>query len=71
MINVLSLFDGLSGARIALDRLGVPCNYYSSEIDKYAIQVATKNYPNTVQLGDINSIDFTKFKNIDLNQFPT
>lgn len=52
-INVLSLFDGLAGARIALDKLGIPYNYYASEIDKYAISVAQKNYPNIVQLGDI------------------
>lgn len=52
-INVLSLFDGLSGARIALDKLNIPCNYYSSEIDKYAIQVSKKNYPDIVQLGDV------------------
>jgi site-specific DNA-cytosine methylase len=38
-MNVLSLFDGLGGGRIALDRLGIEVeNYYSSEIDKYAIQ---------------------------------
>ena len=37
-MNVLSLFDGLSGGRIALDRAGIKVdNYYSSEIDKYAI----------------------------------
>jgi len=44
---VISLFDGLSGGRVALDR--VPhinvLRYYSSEVDKYAIQIADKNYP--------------------------
>ena len=45
-INVLSLFDGMSCGRIALERAGIKVdNYYSSEIDKYAIQVADKNYP--------------------------
>jgi DNA (cytosine-5)-methyltransferase 1/DNA (cytosine-5)-methyltransferase 3A len=53
-MNVLSLFDGLSGCRIALERIGVtPTKYYASEIDKYAIQVAQHNYPDTEQLGSV------------------
>jgi site-specific DNA-cytosine methylase len=53
-MNVLSLFDGLSGCRIALERVGItPNKYYASEIDKYAIQVAQHNYPDTVQLGSV------------------
>ena len=55
-MNVLSLFDGLSGGRIALERSGLKVdNYYSSEIDKYAIQIANKNYPQDEvnRLGDI------------------
>ena len=53
-MNVLSLFDGLSGCRIALERVGITPNaYYASEIDKYAIQVAQANYPDTVQLGSV------------------
>ena len=53
-MNVLSLFDGLSGCRVALERIGVtPNKYYASEIDKYAITVAQANYPDTVQLGSV------------------
>ncbi len=53
-MNVLSLFDGLSGCRVALERIGVtPNNYYASEIDKYAITVAQANYPDTVQIGSV------------------
>lgn len=53
---VLSLFDGISCGQVALERAGLLIDkYYSSEIDKYAIQITTKNYPNTIQLGDINS----------------
>jgi len=53
-MNVLSLFDGLSGCRVALERVGItPNKYYASEIDKYAIQVAQSNYPDTVQLGSV------------------
>lgn len=53
-INVLSLFDGMSCGRIALDRASIKVNkYYASELDKYAITVAQANYPDTCQLGDI------------------
>lgn len=53
-INVLSVFDGMSCGRVALDRAGIAVsNYYASEIDKYAIKIAMKNYPNTIQMGDI------------------
>lgn len=67
-MNVLSLFDGISCGRVALERAGIKVDtYYASEIDKYAIKITQKNYPDTVQLGDVNDIDFTKFTNkIDL-----
>lgn len=58
MLNVLSLFDGMSCARIALDKLGIPCNYYASEIDKYAIKVAKANYPDTIHLGSVTDISW-------------
>lgn len=61
-MKVLSLFDGISCGRVALERAGIPVEkYYASEIDKYAIQIAQKNYPDTIQLGDITKIDFSKF----------
>lgn len=62
-MNVLSLFDGMSGGQQALDRLGVNIDkYYASEIDKYAIAVTQYNYPDTIQLGDI-----TKWKEWDID----
>ena len=61
-MRVLSLFDGISCGQVALERAGIPVEvYYASEIDKYAIEITQKNYPNTIQLGDINNIDFTEF----------
>ena len=66
-INVLSLFDGMSCGRIALDRAGIAVNkYYASEIDKYAITVAQANYPDTIQLGDITKINLDNLPKIDL-----
>ena len=56
-MNVLSLFDGMSCGRLALERAGFPItNYYASEIDKYAIQVARDNFPDTVHLGDVTKV---------------
>lgn len=66
-LNVLSLFDGMSCGQIALNRLGIKySNYYASEIDKYAIQITQKNYPNTIQLGDVMGVDVSKLPKIDL-----
>lgn len=56
-MNVLSLFDGMSCGQIALDKLGIPVkNYFAAEIDKYAIQISRKNYPDMVHLGDVQNI---------------
>ena len=64
---VLSLFDGMSCGQIALDQLGIKVdNYLASEIDKYAIQVTQKNYPNTIQLASVTDIKGSELPNIDL-----
>jgi DNA-methyltransferase (dcm) len=66
-MNVLSVFDGMSCGRIALDRLGVPINnYYASEIDKYAMQIAKKNYPDTKHVGDITKVRSRDLGHVDL-----
>ncbi len=66
-MNVLSLFDGMSCGRIALERAGIKIdNYYASEIDKYAIQVAQKNYPDTIQVGNILELKGSDLPQIDL-----
>lgn len=62
-MNVLSLFDGMSCGRIALDRAGIDVNnYYASELDKYAIKVTQANWPETIQLGDV-----TKWREWDID----
>jgi len=67
-MNVLSCFDGLSCGQLALDKAGVLVDvYYASEIDKYAMQVAQANFPNTIQVGDISKVDASNFDHdIDL-----
>ena len=66
-MNVLSLFDGISCGQIALDQLGIKVdNYFASEIDKHAIQIAQKNYPDTIQVGDVTSVKGLDLPKIDL-----
>ena len=66
-LNVLSLFDGMSCGRIALERLGIKVdNYYSSEIDKYAMKVSEANYPDIIQIGDVTKINYDELPQIDL-----
>ena len=66
-INVLSLFDGISCGRVALERAGIDINkYYASEVDEKAIEVTIKHYPNTIQIGDVKELNFKDFKDIDL-----
>jgi DNA-cytosine methyltransferase len=66
-INVLSCFDGISAGQVALERAGIKvANYYASEIDPYAIKITQKNYPNTIQLGDIENWESWDLPHIDL-----
>jgi len=56
-MDVCSLFDGCSGGQVALHRAGIYVdNYFASEIDKPAIKVTQANFPNTIQLGDVQDI---------------
>jgi site-specific DNA-cytosine methylase len=66
-VNVLSLFDGISCGMIALERAGARVdNYFSSEIDKYAITVSKANYPSVIQLGDVSKWKEWELPKIDL-----
>ena len=57
-MNVLSLFDGISCARVALDRAGIEVNaYMASEIDKNAIKVSDKNYPDIIRVGSVVNLE--------------
>jgi site-specific DNA-cytosine methylase len=59
-LNVLSLFDGMSCGRQALKQAGIPvAKYFASEIDKYAIKIAQKNYHDNIQFGDVTKIETT------------
>ena len=52
-LEVLSMYDGMSCGRLALNKLGAHiAHYYATEIDKYAVQTTQHNFPDTIQLGD-------------------
>jgi site-specific DNA-cytosine methylase len=71
-MKVISLFDGISCARVALERAGINVeSYYASEIDKYAIQISQKNYPDIQHVGSVTELlfsnaEYEQYKDIDL-----
>jgi DNA-cytosine methyltransferase len=68
MLNaVLSLFDGMSCGQIALQKLGIDYKeYYASEIDKDAMFIAKKNFPNIKHIGDVTKVQGNNLQKIDL-----
>jgi DNA (cytosine-5)-methyltransferase 3A len=66
-LNVFSSFDGISCGQVALERANIlVSNYFACEIKKSAIKVTQNNYPNTIQVGDIEKIDASYLPKIDL-----
>lgn len=66
-LTVWSLFDGMSCGRIALERVGIPVRQYiASEVDKYAIQISAKNYPDIEHVGDVCAFNPSLYSNPDL-----
>ena len=62
-MKVLSLFDGISCGRVALQRAGVPVeSYYASEIKPFAIRCSKENNPDVTHIGDINEVHFWRGK---------
>ena len=66
-LKVLSLFDGISCGRVALERAGIPIErYVAYEIDNNAIKISQKNYPDIEQMGDVTTADFTQYEGFDI-----
>lgn len=58
-MKVLSLFDGISCGRVALERAGIKVSrYVASEIDKYAISVSMKNWKDIERKGAVQDLNF-------------
>lgn len=65
-MNVLSLFDGMSCGMIAMLNAGVKVDrYVAYEIDKYAVQTSSHNFPNIEHKGDVFKADFTEYEGFD------
>lgn len=58
--NIISLFDGVSCAQVAIKDLGYEVNYLASEIDPYAIEITKGNHPDTIHLGDVQKISIVE-----------
>lgn len=68
-MRVLSLFDGISCAKVAMDRRGIQVDaYYASEVDKHAIKVSQMNHPYIHHVGDVRNVrtELLPIKPIDL-----
>lgn len=58
-MKVLSLCDGMSCGQLALKKLGIPIEaYYAAEIKDVAIKVTLDNFPNTIEIGDVNQVSY-------------
>lgn len=66
-MKTLSLFDGISCGRVALEKAGIKVDaYHAWEIDPPAIKISRENWPEIIHEGDVTTSDFRQFKNIDL-----
>ena len=66
-MKVLSLFDGISCGRVALERAGIPVEVYEAyEIEPSAIQISRNNYPDIIHRGDVTTADFRQYEGFDL-----
>lgn len=65
-MRILSLFDGMACGAIAFTKIGLPIDrYVAYEIDKYAVKVASHNFPFIEQRGDVFQADFAEFNDFD------
>ena len=66
-MKVLSLFDGISCGRVALDRAGIPVeDYHAYEISPPAIQISKNNWQDITHKGDVTVADFTEYRDFGL-----
>lgn len=66
-MKILSLFDWMACWYEALIRAGINVEkYYASEIDKYAIQIATKNHPDIIEIWDVTQVKWEDYKDVDI-----
>lgn len=65
-MKVLSLFDGMACGMLAMQSAGITVDrYVAFEIDKYAVQTSSHNFPMIEHRGDVFQTDFTEFSGFD------
>lgn len=65
-MRVLSLFDGMACGMLAMQKAGIKVDrYVAFEIDKYAVQTSSHNFPMIEHRGDVFKADFTEFNGFD------
>lgn len=65
-MRVLSLFDGMACGMLAMQKAGIKVDrYVAFEIDKYAVQTSSHNFPMIEHRGDVFQADFTEFSDFD------
>ena len=66
-MKVLSLFDGISCGRLALERSGITVDrYVAYEIEPNAIKVSKANWDDIEHYGDVTVADFSQYKGFDV-----
>lgn len=66
-MRVLSLFDGISCGRVALERAGLSVSrYVAFEIDQNSIKCSNRNYPDIEHRGSVVGMDFSEFIGFDI-----
>lgn len=65
-MRILSLFDGMACGMLAMQSAGITVDrYVAYEIDKYAVQTSSHNFPMIEHRGDVFQADFTEFRGFD------
>lgn len=65
-MKILSLFDGMACGMLAMQKAGIEVDrYVAFEIDKYAVQTSSHNFPMIEHRGDVFQADFTEFSGFD------
>ena len=65
-MKIISTFDGMACGMLAMQKAGIEVDrYVAYEIDKYAVQTSTHNFPMIEHKGDVFKADFTEFRDFD------
>ncbi len=65
-MKILSLYDGMACGMLAMLGAGVEVErYVAYEVDKYAIQTSSHNFPLIEHKGDVFQGDFTQYRGFD------